>query len=679
MGSVYQARHKDLQKVFALKVIEQHHLLNPDSISRFRIEARALGKLQHPNIVQVTDYGVDPRSGGTSYIVMEYLEGTTLADHLKKKKSLRPEEAFPIAEAVADAVDFAHSYGILHRDLKLQNIFLSGEPSKVQVKILDFGLARIAGEPIREQEKRAFSIHREDNRQPLRDEDETQTLVANDCQSTSGLEPEDMARLTQAGTVMGTPGYIAPEIYGGAEASPASDIFSFGVLLYEMLVGHRPFGKAFSEPLRPSALQPSVPPEMDAVLMGPLELNPLLRPSKCMDTVRLLKRAYSRHRYMAWRAKEWPKRIGFAALITLGMLLLSLFLRQTPFVRNVENSLIDIRFRLLPSRPPDERIVLLSIDEETLQTDPTFLAEKADEMGDRLQGIMKELPIGVGIDLLLPERWNQSRSFTNFVLRNQGKVILATYLTKDGAILGSEPLRGLTMAALGSQEQAERLLGFVNVEQDGDGRIRKASLGLKKKDGAWMLSFPARAFKLMTGRDVPPHLMGKLFRIDYSIDWNKYQRVSWKGLHQILDEKPDFFRGRLVLVGGEYTGSQDYHLIPRLAEGKSGEVSGIVVQALAIDTLLGSRQIREIPAWPVVLYIGAAAMFCISLLLIRRRILTPILFGIVAMVIYLVLSLFLFINQRLLIPAGLPIVLLAIGMIFALISRRRLTFMNREG
>jgi CHASE2 domain-containing sensor protein len=478
---------------------------------------------------------------------------------------------------------------------------------------------------------------------------------------------------------MGTPGYIAPEIYGGTEAGPAADIFSFGVLLYEILVGHRPFEKAFLKPLRPSALQPSVPPEMDAVMMGPLEVNPLLRPSKCMDIVRLLKRAYSKYRYMTWRAEEWPKRIGLAATTTFGILLLLFPLQQIAFVRNVENSLTDIRFRLLSSRPPDERIVLLSIDEETLQTDPTLLAEKADEMGDRLQGIMHELPIGVGIDFLLPERWNQSRSFTSFVLRNQDKVILATYLTKDGAILGSEPLRGLTMAALGSQERAERLLGFVNVEKDEDGRIRKASLGLKKKDGTWMFSLPARAFKLMTGRDVPPHMMGKLFRIDYSIDWNKYQRVSWKRLHQVLDEKPGFFRDRLVLVGGEYEGSQDYHLVPRLPDRKSGEMSGMVLQALAIDTLLGFRQIREIPAWPVVLFVAVAAMSCISLLLIRRRILTPILFGITAMVVYLVLSLFLFIEQRLLIPAGLPIVLLAIGMIFALILRRRLSFMNQEG
>lgn len=679
MGSVYQARHKDLQKVFALKIIQPHHFQSPDSISRFRIEARALGKLQHPNIVQVTDYGVDPRSGGVPYIVMEYLEGATLADDLKKKTFLSPEEAFPITEAVADAIDFAHDHGIFHRDLKLQNIFLLGDPSKAQVKILDFGLARIAGETTEEREKWISSARTEDDRQPFRDENATQTLVAGDRRIDLALGPENRARLTQAGTVMGTPGYIAPEIYSGSEASRASDIFSFGVLIYEMLVGQRPFKKAFKEPARPSILQPCLPTEMDPVMMGPLELNPLLRPSKCRDIVRLLKQAYSRSQYRNWRAREWPKRIGLAAIVTLGMLLISFPLRDTPFVRHFENASIDMRFRFLPSHPPDERIVLLSIDEASLQADPTLLTDKADEVGDRLQGIMNDLPIGVGIDLLLPERWNQSQSFAKFVLNSQDNLILASYFTKDGAVLGPEFLSGLTMAALGSQDRAERLLGFVNNEQDEDGRIRKASLGLKKEDGSWMLSLPARAFKMMAGRDVDPTMMGKLLRIDYTIDWNKYPRVSWKGLRQILEEKPGSFRGRLVLVGGEYEGSQDFHLIPRLPHGKAGEVSGMVIQALAIDTLLGSRQIREIPYWPVGLFVAAVSMLCISLLLIRPGIVTSVLSGVAAVAGYLVLSVFLFIEQKLLIPAVFPMFPVIFGMILALILRRRLIFMKREG
>ena len=130
MGSVYRARHKDLQKIFALKLIRRHRLQSPDSLSRFRVEARALGKLQHPNIVQVTDYGVDPRSGGVPYLIMEHLEGMTLADRVSQKKNLPLDEALPIAEAIAAAVDYAHGCGILHRDLKLRKCLPLRRPAR---------------------------------------------------------------------------------------------------------------------------------------------------------------------------------------------------------------------------------------------------------------------------------------------------------------------------------------------------------------------------------------------------------------------------------------------------------------------------------------------------------------------------------------------------------------------
>jgi serine/threonine-protein kinase len=297
-------------------------------LDRFRVEARALGKLQHPNIVQVSDYGIDSRNGDVPYLVMEYLEGLTLDCYLKQQEFLQISQVLPIAESIAGAIDYAHGCGVLHRDLKLQNIFLIGDPSESRVKILDFGLARIADEHGL-QEKKSIPAPRPMGEEQRSSEEKsgTLTIAGNPGGDTLELPPEERTTLTQAGSLMGTLGYIAPEIMRGGEAGPASDVFSFGVLIYEMLVGNRPLDVNYSKPLRPSLLRPTVPPELDSVLLTPLEPNPILRPSKAMDVVRRLKQAFSLYRYRVWRAREVPRRIGLAAIVTLALLLLLGFSR----------------------------------------------------------------------------------------------------------------------------------------------------------------------------------------------------------------------------------------------------------------------------------------------------------------------------------------------------------------
>ena len=588
-------------------------------------------------------------------------------------------QVLPMAESIAGAIDYAHGCGVLHRDLKLQNIFLVGDPSESRVKILDFGLARIADEDM-PQERKSIPAPRPTGEEQSSSEEisETLAIVENPGGETLELPTEERARLTQTGSLVGTLGYIAPEILRGGEAGPASDVFSFGVLIYEMLVGKKPFEGNDSEPLRPSLLRPTVPPELDSVLLTPLEPNPIQRPSNAMDVVRRLKQAFALYRYRVWRAREVPRRIGLAALVTLALLLLFGVLQRVPLVREVESSLADLRLQFLPLRPPDERIVLLSIDEATLQADPTLLADKADEMGERLQRIMDRHPLGVGIDFLFPERWNQSQAFAKFLLRNQDRLILASYFTKEGAVVGLEPLQGLIMAALGSQERVERLLGFVNVAPDEDGRIRKASSGFKLKDGTWMYSMPARAFKLMTGRNVPSPERRSTFRIDYSIDWHQYRRVSWKDLPRLLDEQPDFFRGRFVFVGGEYEGSQDYHRIPLRPGDKAGDVSGMTLQALALDTLLHDRPVRDVPSGLVVLMIGIAAMLISFAFLVRPKISMPLLVWAGITAAYLLLSVVLGVGRRLLLPVGLPLFLLTFGLFVVLALRRKLSFVTKK-
>ena len=140
MGFVYRARHVELGKTFAVKLVQPHKAHRSEYLARFRIEAQALGKLSHPNIVQVTDYGVDPKAG--PYLVMEYIDGITLSEYIKQRRALPLDEALPIFSSISRALDYAHDCGVLHRDLKPANVLLfRNETSDHDAKIVDFGIA----------------------------------------------------------------------------------------------------------------------------------------------------------------------------------------------------------------------------------------------------------------------------------------------------------------------------------------------------------------------------------------------------------------------------------------------------------------------------------------------------------------------------------------------------------
>jgi len=554
MGAVYLAQHVELQKNFALKLIQHSGLADPSYLARFRTEAKALGKLQHPNIVQVTDYGIDSRNGGIPYLVMEYLDGKTMLHHLREEGALDIKQAIPILESIASAIDYAHSCGILHRDLNLKNVFLVKDSSdRMQVKILDFGLARMIGEPALKEERK---IPKKSIRHTPRErwQKETQTLIIDDDRKDDSLQEgspslpsaefqlEERNRLTQAGTVMGTPGYIAPEIFQGHDATETTDIYSFGVLIYEILVGHAPYKDSVEpqhipdSPPIPSQEQAIVPKELDQAILAPLQKEPEMRPKKAIDVVRRLQNAYSRYKYRLWRTKEVPKRIRMAGVLTIVFLLLFWIVQALPLAKSIERFAVDLRFQLLPSQLPDGRILLVSIDETTLQADPALLVEKADEMGILLQKVLDAGARGVAIDFLLPERWSQSESFARLVLNNQGKLVLASYIKEDGSIMGTECIEGLIMAALGSTERAEALFGFLNIQPDFDGRLRRMQIGLQNQEGRMMYSMPARAFQILTGGDLSDEQTAQRLWIDYSIDWNKFQRISWKDLSSQIDQ-----------------------------------------------------------------------------------------------------------------------------------------------
>lgn len=253
MGTVYRARHLLIDRPVAVKVLNPRFVEDEAARTRFQREARAAGRLQHTNAVTVTDYG--QTQDGYVYIVMELLEGRTLRDILAKEAPLDAARSVSLMLQVSAAVAAAHDAGIIHRDLKPANIFIvqrAEVPSLV--KVLDFGIAKLAAE---------------------------------------SLEDDEIKALTQVGAMIGTPRYMSPEQCDGAELTPAADVYSLGVILYEMLSGTVPFSgstplaiamKHTSElPRRPREFVASIPAALEDVVLHALEKRPQDRPANAAE------------------------------------------------------------------------------------------------------------------------------------------------------------------------------------------------------------------------------------------------------------------------------------------------------------------------------------------------------------------------------------------------------------
>jgi serine/threonine-protein kinase len=247
MGAVFRARHEVLERAIAVKVLRPELTENDELVTRFMNEAKAASAIRHPSIIEVFDFGYT--DDGEAYLVMEYLEGESLASRMHRKGRLAEQDAVHIVRSIAGALGAAHGKGIVHRDLKPDNVFIVTDPDfGERAKVLDFGIAKLTGS----------QAH------------------------------------TQTGALMGTPLYMAPEQARSAHGiDHRADLYSLGCILYELLTGRPPLvGEGtgeiialhmFTQPDPPSTIVPGISPALESIVMQLLEKEPAARPQTAAE------------------------------------------------------------------------------------------------------------------------------------------------------------------------------------------------------------------------------------------------------------------------------------------------------------------------------------------------------------------------------------------------------------
>ncbi|MBL8197122.1 MAG: serine/threonine protein kinase, partial [Blastocatellia bacterium] len=259
MGSVYAGKHVQLGRAIAVKVMNADTVSDETAVARFIREAKTAAKLDHANAVTIHDFG--STSNGGAFIVMEYISGQSLRKYLSKHGALSLKQTLAWFMPICEVIEAAHQRGIIHRDLKPENIMLKEIGEEIVIKVVDFGLAK---------------------------------LVTNTDAS---------QKLTKTGEFMGTPQYMAPEVYDGEAADHRTDIYALGIILYEMISGKIPFagsvqniisGHLFNEPKPITSINPNLPIEIDQVLALALEKNRDKRISSAVEFANAFKKSISK-------------------------------------------------------------------------------------------------------------------------------------------------------------------------------------------------------------------------------------------------------------------------------------------------------------------------------------------------------------------------------------------------
>lgn len=224
MAIVFRARDRERGRPVAVKLLADNLSADADLRQRFRREAELAERLSHPNVVEVLDSG---EADGRAYIVLEYVDGPNLAEELRRAGRLEPARVAELGAQAAAALAHAHERGLVHRDVKPQNLLLARDGT---LKVSDFGIARMV----------------------------------------------DGTQLTQAGTILGTAAYLAPEQAAGEETTSAADVYALGIVLYELLTGKQ---CTRDDPPPPSVLAPGVPVELDSLVLACLREDPDARPA----------------------------------------------------------------------------------------------------------------------------------------------------------------------------------------------------------------------------------------------------------------------------------------------------------------------------------------------------------------------------------------------------------------